>query len=665
MKLNSKTQVKYIEKVYKPRKGVELPSMSMYDIISGFIKGKWKLDVNKVRQYKRGTPQYDKAKTNLVGFQFQNDLPLWSVDLEKVGNPIPKESIFLDALSSGGRDRFLLVKIPYGSKESMEEYKKLQEHFNVESTKGQHSFDRLRYTTYDQSLDVNWNAKDLVIDVETTKSDSPPLWKTINPEDSLNHDTAHALFKHLRFSKPLDVVLKIMEGRNYEGSKSMATPKSRKKWYTKWEREFLKSKEDEPVIKQLAKLRQTKVSPPIKVDDEPDFYCTDDEQTAIMVQTTLGPFAPMKIKYFNEWLPVSTGTVLVGPPSSGKGTINKIVQPLIGVMNEIDNEMMDYFSEDYANVKNITIEKSRKLIPNISPIVDFSSSIASVVGSMSEFNRMLMYGTEIKQLISSSKSEHNSTMLSSILALIEGEGGAKMLKKNELYGKTKFYVKEPVFGLLSGGTPTTVMDYFANHVEDGLVSRLLFLVLRAGDLLTEKKFNIPNLSEIIDNDYMLKLAKGQVKIRNIEHDIKFENKLRQELHEEFKDRPFVYDCLRRGLRNCIKRAAVQMWYDGSSKSKIPDENIHWQLGIMRKSLAYIETFQDHERDRYGNNMLGEKLKMVKAIDAGKIVQVTHGVSLSRNQIEFIKELYSNGKSQSQIAREIGCSRRTIINVLGK
>ena len=664
--INKNTKVKYLNRIYTRRKGIELRTMELGSIVDGWKQGLWKSEVSMVRKHKRGSKHYDNAKLQLTGFRFQDDLPLWSVDLEKIGNPIPNEHIFVDSLSAGGKDRFLLVMIPYGSKEFMEGYRnRLQQHFKVVSTKGQQSYDRIRYTTFDPKIEVNWNATPIDLDFEEDlHEEHEPLWKSIKPDDALNHDTAHALFKHLRHTKTFGSVLHIMEGRSYEGSKSMHSAESRKKWYRKWEKEFEQSKADEPIIKQLAKLRQTVETPPIEIiDDEPDYYCTEKEQTAIMVQTVLGPFAPIRIKYFDEWCNVATGTVLVGPPSSGKGTINKIVQPLIGIMNDIDNEMMDYFSEDYATIKNTTIEKSRKLIPNISPIVDFSSSIAAVLGSMSEFNRMLMYGTEIKQLISSSKNEHNSTMLSSLLALIEGEGGAKMLKKNELYGKTKFFVKDPTFGLLSGGTPSVVMDYFANHIEDGLVSRLLFLVLRGGDLLNEKKFRIPDLSKNVDGEFILKLAKGQVKVKNVEHSIKYEEKLRLELHTEFKERPFVYDCLRRGLRNCIKRAAVQMWYEGSNKTKVADELIAWQIGVMKKSLAYIETFQDHEKDKFGNNTMGEKLKLVKAIDAGKLVKVSHGVALSRAQVEFIKELYNNGKNQSQIAKEIGCSRRTIVNVL--
>jgi len=266
-------------------------------------------------------------------------------------------------------------------------------------------------------------------------------------------------------------------------------------------------------------------------------------------------------------------------------------------------------------------------------------------------------------LIGSSKAEHNNTRIATILSFLEGESTVKMLKKNDLYGKTQFIIKKPLFGLLSGGTPETVAQYFSKHIDDGLVSRILFLVLKPTDLFNQKIFKKVNPVDHVDSSDLFKFIKGGYKTQEVTYSGSHIEKIKRLLHDRYQSTP-AYTGILRGIRNCLKRSAVQLWIEGERKKfVISNGMLDWQVNVLIKSLDYINSFNEHSTDRFGRSTFNDNLKMVAQINNGQFVPIQQGVAIDKKTVQFIKKLYDGGENVTDLARRLGCSRQTIYRIL--
>ena len=480
-----------IGKATQRRRAVkELISLSKF--FEGIKSGKWKTEVSPVRKLDKEDPRYDLQKKLAHAVWLQAaDLMVFDYDHGEL--TIPDKYILARCKSIGGRDEMIIVRTPTKDREQYR--RKLQIKYGFRD--GQVSDDRCRFVTYDPDLKVNWDAEiDLDVDVKDVPkteefgiSNAPEYYKSaIDKEVPLDNTTALSVYSWIRHrSIGHEKAVEMMEECLFKKTGSMNSRIKRLKYYAKWRDQY--ADEFPAAIKQVKSVAIPEPDVKINVDEpDVDWYCTDEEQIDVMMQTVLGPFVPLHIDWFGRQVSVCTGTVLSGPPSSGKGTIHDITEPMVEDFHKIAFDLGELVTESIQikQVGGMDDKKARKLVPNISTVLGFDSSDAALYGSLSEVRTMLLYGNEIGALIGSSKAEHNNTRIATILSFLEGESTVKMLKKNDLYGKTQFIIKKPLFGLLSGGTPETVAQYFSKHIDDGLVSRILFLVLKPTDLLIRR-----------------------------------------------------------------------------------------------------------------------------------------------------------------------------------
>lgn len=653
--------------------------IGLHDLFDGIKTGRWKSEVSPVRKLDKTDPKYELQKKLAHAVWLQAaDLMVFDYDHGKLD--IPKKFILARCKSIGGTGEMIIMRTP---SENREQYRRwIQYKYNFKD--GQTSDDRCRFVSWDPDIKVNWKAE---IDLDTYD----PNWQdqmtvaasehnpSLAPEYyqqakdklvPLDNTTALAVYSWLRHRSISHMeTTKLLEECLFKTTGSMTTKQKRLRYYQKWAQQY---EPEFPIpIKQIKTVavqsdpivNLEKLLNKLEGEYEPDWYCTDDEQIDVMLQTALGPFVPLHIDWFDKQISVCTGTVLSGPPSSGKGTIHDMIKPFIKEFNKVSFELSEHVVETIMNIKLTDDKKARKLVPNISTVLGFDSSDAALYGSLSEVRCMLLYGNEIGALIGSSKAEHNNTRIASILSFLEGESTVKMLKKNDLYGKTQFLIDEPLFGLLSGGTPETVAQYFSKHIDDGLVSRILFLVLKPTDLFNQKTFKKVNPVDHINSEDLLRFVKGDYKTQLVSYNSNHVEKIKRQLHDRYL-KTAAYSGILRGIRNCIKRSAVQLWIEGQRKKFfIPNESLDWQVNVLIKSLDYINSFSEHSTDRFGRSTFNDNLKLITQIDSGQYVPVQHGIAIDKKTVQAIKKLYEQGISISDLSKKFNCSRPTIYKIL--
>lgn len=643
--------------------------ISLDEFLKGIKTGTWKAQVEKVRDCERGSKEYDSAKLKVDAvWIMEHDFMVFDFDHGKL--QIPKKYILARFRSVGGFGEAIIVRTP---SENRKEYRiALQNKYGFKD--GQVNDDRCRYVSYDPKIQINWQAE-IDMDVNTNEeveddqhSLAPEYFRKAKAQDEpLDNTTALAVYSWFRHrsighKKTIDE----MEQCLWKTTGTMSTARKREKYYNKWVQQY-----DYPVaIKQLNAVITEEADVKVEVDPEEDvdWYCTEDEQIDVMLQTAISSFVPLHFRWRGKKVSVCNSTVLSGPPSSGKGTIHDMVGPLLKQANEIAFELGTWVKEEIqikgmdSDTSNADEKKAKRLVPNIGTVLGFDSSDAAVFGSLSEVRTMLLYGNEIGALVGSSNADHNKTRIASILSFMEGESTQKMLKKNDLYGKTSFYIDEPLFSLLSGGTPESVAGYFSKHIDDGMVSRLLFLVLRPTDIFNQKTYKKVDPTEYVSGQDVLDYVMGGYKTAEVKYDQQhIERKLRI-LHDIFEGTP-AYGGIIRGVRNCVKRAAVQLWIDGvRSGFSIPNSYIDWQIGVLIKSMEYVNSFGEYATDRFGRSTLNETLS-TRLNGKGKFVPVSDYVSIDKSNIKLIKKLHSEGMSIAEIARKAKTGRKFIYKLL--
>lgn len=674
----------FIDKVTTPRNLLN-KQITFSTFLNNIKSGKWKDLVLKGRNLS-GT-NYEKYKINKVPAVWLNHLPIMVIDWEDEEITISDDQILAKFKSFGGKGYAVIVKLPTQLKlDEYENYRKLIQNFlAIKSNERQISNDRARFISFDNDIFVNWEAKPLVVnqtnnvqfDTEHKESFAEQYYKDAKFSNiGLDNNTALSVYSWLRNkNNSHDDVVKEMNTLLFD-SKSLRTEKLRLKFFNKWNTQY----EYPPIIKHVKLIDDSKIKVKNNFETKDDQYFTDDEYVDSILETAISPFVPLELEFFNKIHPPTTATIVIGTPGSGKTLINNISSILTNEMenlfdnyNDVAIEFESLIKNKIATIKGEENEKKIKShIPNFAPVCGFSSSDAAVYSSLSELKSMLFVGNEIKQFIGSMKLGYNSTRLASTLEFLEGESTVKVIIKGE-FKKSRFFINDPRLALLGGGTPSKETASFfggIDSVESGLFSRLLFVPLKPTTMLEDKKFKV-NIKDTIlrsvSYEQFFEFVKSDYKCMRIQYSKEYlQNKIYPQLHEEFKDHlHYEYLALKRGVRNCISRAAMQLWLSGERKKfHVTNDMIDKKLNLMKKSLDYALSFNEKIEDKYGND-LSKQMIHDNMVDVVKDIQVSKGIKVSKKTEQLIVEAYNKINSVRKLSIMTGVSKTTLMGILKK
>lgn len=414
----------------------------------------------------------------------------------------------------------------------------------------------------------------------------------------------------------------------------------------------------------------------------PDLYITTDEQSRVMSQVAIAPFLPLQLHdAVGDIKNMCTGAILAGPPGTGKGTITKLLRPLLVYSDSIARaaaqRMFDNGPVESEGGKELTENERRRQIPNISPYLEFSSSDAAILGSLTGYPALLLYGNEIDSMISSAGATHNTGRSELLRQLLEGEPINKVLKRQDTQGRTRFTILSPNVGLLTGGVPKTILTYMATQIDNGLLSRLLVMVLpETLDRDNPRMVNVPDLSKALMSEEMLNYVMGDASQAKddywiappqkhpVTYDLAYWKKLAKQLDEDYNNVDNIQSIVSRGLRDCVKRAGVQIWLDGERKKFVVTKKmLDEQVSVLRRSIGFISQAVDYRTNRYGESSLNRDMKASIQVLTGKAVLVQHGVAISKGIAESIKKVHDKLGSLRGTARAVGCSVNTVRKAL--
>jgi hypothetical protein len=660
----------FIGKSTTPRKKLK-QQIELSAFFDGVKNGKWKNQVLKARTLFNplDNAKYSKHKLGMDAVWLHH-LPLMVVDWES--NKIPeklKPFVFAFFESVSGKGYALILRLPDMPNERYAAYRKLiQGELDMPANEGQIHNDRCRYVSYDKHIKVNWDAQCYIVTTaskEATVSSAEDYY--INAKNKLvglDNDMALSVYSWLRNkSKSHDDVVAEMETLLYN-SVSLKTSKLREVYYDKWEKQY----EFPPTIKNIKSSVIVVKPEKIEAAETETVYCNEDDQVFLMVQAALSAFLPLQIDYFGERISVNNSIVLVGKSSSGKGKLNNVVTQLHKIAKPIIPDLRNEALDRYTGVSKIKqvpdnevieIKKAEKVLPHIFIDWSFQGSEAALLASLSEYDRCIVHTTEISVASAAVGAKHNASLLGTLLQLVEGELVSKSLKRQDTFGKTMFEIENAKVAMLIGGTPDHIVSYFRDKVSNGLVGRLTFVEI--GSQITDKKYNIPKLETYIDSEMIKNVCTGAQESILVKYDKQFVKDIKIKLKTEYEDY-ILFDLVDRGIRECIKRAAVKLWMQGSRKEaqfNVTKEMIEEQMIYMYRSFHFIESFQDSKVNWRGDSILNEQVETARLINIGKISELKNGVALSKKNIEFIKSIYDECKSFSKTAKITGVSRPTV------
>jgi hypothetical protein len=391
--------------------------------------------------------------------------------------------------------------------------------------------------------------------------------------------------------------------------------------------------------------------PPI---DLPKTYIQPELQAEIMELCALSPFVPMKIKWNEDYGNVCTSMILVGPPESGKNVIDRVIKPFKPFNQYITEDRKWEEEEDGGEGK----KKKKKTLNHLQPITSFESSDAAIQGSLGRFRAMVMTATEIDTAVSSMGKEYNSSRNALLRQLTEGESISKILK-NTGEGVSRVDISEPKFAMLIGGTPGSVDKFLGNNVENGFSSRAFVVELPPLNLRNPRKVRVADISQMISfpemamyGDYKLEQC-GEVR-----YDYLYCLDICEMLQEQFPGMSGII----RGVRNCVKLAAVHNWIRDRRTDfvEVKREDIARYLPALMLTLEYIEEVTQVKRDHFGRDITREVFAMKAQVRQGKAFEIKPGVSLTAEQVEDLREVFRrNGGNILATAKETGVSRNTV------
>ncbi len=663
--------------------------ISLEEFFSGVRTGRWKTQVIKAREL-YGTARYDSYRKKSVPGVWLHQLPLMVFDWEEEDVMIPAKHILTKFRSIGGLGWAVIVPLPTELEpEAWRDARKaIQTKWGIVSNERQIANDRVRFVSYDPEIKVNWSAVPIevpALDQEhygSQHGEGGRLYEEAkNNNQPLDNDTALSVFSYLRSTAlSHEETVEAMEALPFK-SKTLATRPAREKYYEKWERQYGESYPvAKVVIKGTKQQAEVKQSEPTFINTEEttdEITVSDAEQVDLTVAAVIAPYIPLDINYFGDLKSVAHATLFVGSPSSGKGYINKAVTALDDITERVDERLIDWridYHSGLVKVNGHAVEpaedqdekKIRRALPNLFLHWGFQGSEASLLGAISEIGTVLMHSSEFSASVAALGQEHNKGLMSTILMLTEGETIQKILKRNDAFGKTAFKLKGYRAGLVLGGTPGTVRNFFgtAAALDNGIVSRILFIAL--ADSKEDKKALMvkPDIGKYLNEEQVYKTVTGSIDRIPVGFDTKWIQKLKVELKTEYEGTPMEH-CVFRGVRDSIKRAAVFAWMAGERKKfNLTRKDIEVQLQYFYKSQKLVEAFQDVETDRWGMSLMSQKIQTGKEIVNGKAVQIHNGIKVSEKDAKAIADIYSKtGNNISQTAILLKTSRMTIVRIL--
>lgn len=663
-------------------------SITVEEFFKGIKSGRWRDVTEKARALKTST-RYDKYKLKSVPGVWLHELPLMCFDWEEDDVSIPTKYILAKFRSVGGSGWAVVVKLPDGLRtdEWRDSRKAIQAQHGIVSNERQIANDRPRFVSYDPDIVVNWSALPFpAVQVQKAEhiqsgshGEGAQLYVAAKTGlQFLDNDTALSVFSYLRNSAySFEETVEILESLPFK-SRTLATKKSRARYYEKWERQYGDNYPLARVVIHAKKLKPAeepkKKSEPVvlNIEEPADNTISDEEQIRLTIGSVLAPYLPIDINYFGKLMPATTSTVFVGSPSSGKGYINTAIEALDDITEEIEEQLYQWRIDYYTGLVSINgkeihtpvdEKKAHRLMPNLSLKWGFQGTEAALLGMLSEVPTVLIHASDFASAIAGMGKDFNSGLIATLLQLTEGEIIDKVNKKQEIYGKTKFKLKNYRAGMVVGGTPDDVVRIFSKNLNNGLVSRILFAVLRESNSDKTMLMKQPKLDKHVSPELIFKTITGDQALIQATYDEDWTDKLKAELMEEYEG-PLRH-CVRRGVRDAIKRAAVEAWLDGERKSfKLSRKDIEKQMEYFYKSQKFVETFQDYETDRWGQNNISQKIKEGKDLVYGKAIEVKSGVRISDKEAKAVLEVYQELKGNATAtARAFGISRQTLYRML--
>ena len=657
--------------------------ITLLDFFQGVRTGEWRAVVEKARSLRSNDANYQRFKKASVPSVWLHHLPVMVFDWEEAEITIPKKHILCKARSVGGEGYFVIVPLKEKDPDKWIEVRRLlQKQHGIPSNARQIANDRPRFVSYDPDIEINWNAVPMEPEKETNVdpgfisddvakiSEAEQLFTSAKDENGtpLGNDTALVVFSYLRASgRIFEQAVEEIEACRFK-SKSMGTPKKRAKYYEKWEKQYAESwespGEDEPTpdavqVPQI-KVSDLKIEEPKVVED-----CISDADYVRMVKAAaIAPFIPLQIEYFGTTMGVGHSNIFIGASTSGKGYINRVGMNIDDMIEPIEQQLINWRLDYHIEFNDMDEAKAKKYIPNISPIWGFNGSTAALIATLSEIPTVLVYAQEFAVAMASMERD-GGDIVSTLLAIIEGEYINKVLKRADSFGKTRFRLKNYQAGVLIGGTEEDVISIFSKYTTNGLANRFLFLRLR--DSLKDKTELIekPMLEKHVTPETIFKTITGAMPRIQANYDQDWVNKVKLQLSEQYQENPILLAGVRRGVRDAIKRAAALAWLDGERKTfKLSNKDIEAQIKFLHMSQNFVDSFVEYKTDRWDKSLVSNNIQTGAQIAKRMVMNIQNGVTIGKaDAMKIIETLKINGGNVARTGRQLGLSRRTIYNVV--
>ena len=677
---------------FTKRKGRELPQIEASALVDIIRKDTESLKARKEYEKKGRTPAYDRIKSKLKAFQPGEGYAV--LDAENLSEENlrlldkHKKHILLSGRSVNGLDRFFVI--PTNNPKEVEKF------FALSSSKGQASNDRIRYIANDP--DVYFNPKAEVF-MATEPQDKEEYSPSLAPQyyveatmegEGLDNGKALSVFMYKRNRMSFDQTVTELEKAEFD-SASLKTKKDRLAYYKKWETMFqenqgptirIGSSKKEVQVEEdgqinVKKIRDNLPGTPRKV--------TDVEFARLVLNGLVSAYIPVELAYYTKRLqPVAHSIFFVGEPSSGKGYIETASLPILDVLDSCDEEVREWREDNFSGVVSVrgqvksdaksevrgNLNDSKKKLPNLTLSWGFEGSSAAMLRSLSEIGRCLIMSSDFASTEGSLIQKYNSGLLADILKITEGERITKVNNKSE-YSTGKVIVKDYAGSVIVAGTPGAISSMAAKYAPNGFASRFLYVEVEESDDDKEALRECPDVSKFFTKDMILNLLQDKKPIIASYDEPGWIKELKKYLKSEEaygpKNNP-LYKNVNRGVRDSIKRAAIERWIKGERKDFYMErKEIEKQLEYFYLSQRFIDTWADNKTDFRGNSLMSANIKSAptEEVDISEL-HLRHGVSISPADRKKIVTVWKNNRyNTTATAMLCQVSTKTILKVLRK
>jgi hypothetical protein len=162
--LNEETKITWFDKA-KGRSGKKLVTLDFFiDMTMNTLSNPVKEYRERLKDENFDYTKFKQDKIPLIQFQIGEYInPLMCIDYEESNVNIPIECVFIRGKSLGGKDEFIVIRLPDRASKDKSSYdavaKAVEKYLNIPSQNGQASTDRGRFITYDPKLFINWQCE--------------------------------------------------------------------------------------------------------------------------------------------------------------------------------------------------------------------------------------------------------------------------------------------------------------------------------------------------------------------------------------------------------------------------------------------------------------------------------------------------------------------------